>query len=103
MEQKALLCRRLLLHEALERDVRALWAALDDQDADKEQKESARRLWRRGFIAVTALRRWSILGKRSRVLFRLELGGAKAVGVALCGDAAENGEASIKSPSEQRW
>lgn len=82
-EQKALLSRRLAERDAMEQEVRTLSAALEanDEDEEEERKRRARRRWRKGISVVTALRRWSLMGKTSPVLFRLQ-----TVGVSLCGD-----------------
>lgn len=77
-QQKALLCRRLAEREVLEEEVRRLARALGG--AEEEEEESRRRRWaaagrwRRSVCAVLAARRWSALGQRSTVLFRLETG-----------------------------
>ncbi|XP_077962091.1 coiled-coil domain-containing protein 171 isoform X1 [Gasterosteus aculeatus] len=79
-QQKALLCRRLAEREVLEEEVRRLARALGGEEEDEEEEESRRRRWaaagrwRRSVCAVLAARRWSALGQRSTVLFRLETG-----------------------------
>ncbi|CAL9694791.1 unnamed protein product [Knipowitschia caucasica] len=82
-EQKAFLCRRLSDRDVLEQEVMSLLEALEAKETDVQlqKKNSVRRRWRRAFTALSALRKWCILGKMSRVLFRLQ-----TVGVSLCGD-----------------
>ncbi|KAM8898532.1 LOW QUALITY PROTEIN: uncharacterized protein ccdc171 [Spinachia spinachia] len=79
-QQKALLCRRLAEREVLEEEVRRLAQALGgEEEEDEEGRRRSRRWaaaarWRRSVCAVLAARRWSALGQRSTVLFRLETG-----------------------------
>ncbi|XP_055085200.1 coiled-coil domain-containing protein 171-like [Periophthalmus magnuspinnatus] len=97
-EQKTFLCRGLAERDALEQEVRSLVEALEADEGDTQQqqeekkKQRARRRWRRVLNVVTVLRKWCVLGKRSRVLFRAQVDGAGAVGVALCGEATARNE-----------
>uniref|UniRef100_G3N5B2 Coiled-coil domain containing 171 n=1 Tax=Gasterosteus aculeatus aculeatus TaxID=481459 RepID=G3N5B2_GASAC len=64
-QQKALLCRRL---------ARALGGAEEEEEESRRRRWAAAGRWRRSVCAVLAARRWSALGQRSTVLFRLETG-----------------------------
>uniref|UniRef100_A0A3B3DZU2 Coiled-coil domain containing 171 n=1 Tax=Oryzias melastigma TaxID=30732 RepID=A0A3B3DZU2_ORYME len=85
-QQKRLLCRRLEEKEQLEEEVRRLAEALggENEEQDKGGRTALRR-WRRSMCAVLVARRWSLLARKTQVVFRVERGGAT---VCVCADPA---------------
>lgn len=85
-QQKRLLCRRLEEKEQLEEEVRRLAEALGGEKEELERGGGrALRRWRRSVCAVLAVRRWSLLARKTQVVFRVERGGAT---VCVCADSA---------------
>ncbi|XP_024143480.1 coiled-coil domain-containing protein 171 isoform X1 [Oryzias melastigma] len=106
-QQKRLLCRRLEEKEQLEEEVRRLAEALggENEEQDKGGRTALRR-WRRSMCAVLVARRWSLLARKTQVVFRVERGGAT---VCVCADpatAATKGQDSSQTDRDgvcARW
>ncbi|RVE60871.1 hypothetical protein OJAV_G00185160 [Oryzias javanicus] len=107
-QQKRLLCRRLEDKEQLEEEVRRLAEALGGDEEQQEEGGGGRALrrWRRSVCAVLAARRWSLLARKTQVVFRVERGGAT---VCVCADsvtAAAKGQDSPQTDKDgvcARW
>lgn len=98
-EQKRLLSARLEEKEALEEELRRLAAALGDEEEEaggRGRSGMVVQRWRKSVWAVRAARRWRLLGRKTSVLFQVQVGGARpAVGV--CGGVAVSAQISESS------
>uniref|UniRef100_A0A3B3HSA5 Coiled-coil domain containing 171 n=1 Tax=Oryzias latipes TaxID=8090 RepID=A0A3B3HSA5_ORYLA len=104
-EQKRLLCRRLLENEQLEQEVRRLAGALGGDEEEEGGEGRAVRRWRRSVCALLAVRRWSLLGRKTQVVFRVEGGGA-TVGVCADSTASAKGQDCTETDKDgvcARW
>uniref|UniRef100_A0A3P8XPX5 Coiled-coil domain containing 171 n=1 Tax=Esox lucius TaxID=8010 RepID=A0A3P8XPX5_ESOLU len=101
--QKALLTHRLARSEGLETGIRTLVQALGDGEAERNGGGGLRR-WRSCVVCVIAVNRLCVLGRKSRVLFRMRCRGYPSLGVSVpVWPPLENGlTAPSKGEEEQK-